>query len=103
MRRYLALLACVVALQSSNAVVAQRGAANGQWPAYGGDSGSTKYAPLDQITAENVKELRVAGRWESPANAIIKAERGTLPSFPAAFKSPPTMENRFLLIKTSMS
>jgi quinoprotein glucose dehydrogenase len=103
MQRRLPWLACAVALLSSNAVVAQRGAASGQWPTYGGDSGGTKYAPLDQITAENVRQLRVAWRWESPDNAIIKQYRGTLPSFPAAFKSTPIMVNGVLYIKTSMS
>jgi quinoprotein glucose dehydrogenase len=37
----------------------------GEWWYYGGDSGSTKYSPLDQINRENVKNLRVAWRWKS--------------------------------------
>jgi len=43
----------------------QRGAANGEWPTYGGDTGNTRYAPLDQITAENVAELTIAWRWKT--------------------------------------
>src|SRR5262245_22224774 len=102
MQRRLPLTVLAVALLSSHAVVAQRGATTG-WPTYGGDAGSTKYAPLDQITRENVKQLRVAWKWESPDNAIIAANRGGLPSFPAAFKSTPIMVNGVLYIKTSMS
>ena len=44
---------------------AQEGAKNGEWPAYGGDGGSTKYSPLDQINPENVGDLRVAWRWRA--------------------------------------
>src|SRR5262245_36853251 len=103
MQRRLPLTALAVALLSTHALVAQRGAGTGQWPTYGGDAGSTKYAPLDQITRDNVKQLRVAWKWDSPDNAIVAANRGGLPSFPAAFKSTPIMVNGVLYIKTSMS
>ena len=46
-------------------LVAQQGAAGGNWLYYGGDAGSTKYSPLDQITADNVADLEIAWRWES--------------------------------------
>jgi quinoprotein glucose dehydrogenase len=42
---------------------AQQGTGNGEWRAYSGDTGSTRYAPLDQITRENVKGLQVAWTW----------------------------------------
>jgi quinoprotein glucose dehydrogenase len=43
-----------------------RGAADpGDWPHYAHDLAATKYAPLDQIDASNVAELRVAWSWES--------------------------------------
>jgi len=44
---------------------AQQGAKNGEWRYYGGDAGSTKYSPLDQINETNVKELQIAWRWKS--------------------------------------
>src|SRR4051812_45312099 len=37
----------------------------GEWQYYGSDLHSTKYSPLDQINASNVKNLQVAWRWES--------------------------------------
>src|SRR5438046_9826359 len=40
----------------------QSGAKNGEWPAYGGDKGHTRYSPLDQITADNFGKLTVAWR-----------------------------------------
>jgi quinoprotein glucose dehydrogenase len=44
---------------------AQQGAKNGEWRFYGGDAGSTKYTPLDQINAGNVKDLRIVWQWKS--------------------------------------
>jgi quinoprotein glucose dehydrogenase len=43
----------------------QQGTTNGEWRYYGGDSGTTKYSPLDQINATNVKNLRVAWTWRA--------------------------------------
>ena len=43
----------------------QQGAPKGEWPYYGGDAGSTKYSPLDQINASNVKDLQVVWRWKA--------------------------------------
>src|SRR5215203_214055 len=44
---------------------AQKGSpASGEWRAYSGDTGSTRYAPLDQITRDNVKNLQVAWTWK---------------------------------------
>ncbi|MGD8323340.1 MAG: PQQ-binding-like beta-propeller repeat protein, partial [Gammaproteobacteria bacterium] len=37
----------------------------GEWPAYSGDLGSTRYSPLDQIDASNVADLRIAWRWSA--------------------------------------
>ena len=54
----------------------QSGAANGEWSYYGGDSGNTKYAPLDQINRHNVGDLEIAWRWKT-------ANFGPLLSVPA--------------------
>ena len=50
---------------ASMTTAAQQGADAGEWRSYGGDTGSTKYSPLAQITPENVGDLAVAWRWES--------------------------------------
>ena len=46
-------------------VEAQTGSVNGEWHTYGGDLGSTRYAPLDQITAENFDELELVWRFNT--------------------------------------
>jgi len=46
-------------------VRAQTSATVGEWRYYGGDSGSTKYSPLDQIGKQNVKDLRIVWRWKA--------------------------------------
>ena len=43
---------------------AQMGAADGEWRAFGGDIGGTKYTPLSQIDASNVNRLQIA--WQRP-------------------------------------
>ncbi len=50
-------------------------AADGEWPSYGGTSANQKYAPLDQITAENVGDLKVVWEWDSPSNALVAEDR----------------------------
>jgi quinoprotein glucose dehydrogenase len=37
----------------------------GEWRVNGGDSGSTRYSPLDQINTENVRNLQVVWRWKA--------------------------------------
>ena len=44
----------------------------GEWKAYGSNKANTKYNSLDQINADNVKDLRIAWRWKSPDNEIVK-------------------------------
>ncbi len=39
---------------------ASRSLPNGDWPVTGGDAGNTRYSTLDQITRDNVGQLRVA-------------------------------------------
>src|SRR5215813_11847845 len=44
--------------------MAQQGTKNGEWRSYGGEAGSTRYSPLDQINRDNVKNLQVAWSWK---------------------------------------
>ena len=50
---------------TSMLVSGQTAVKNGDWLHWGGDLGNTKYSPLDQITRDNVKTLRVAWRWKA--------------------------------------
>ncbi|HIF86683.1 MAG TPA: pyrroloquinoline quinone-dependent dehydrogenase [Gammaproteobacteria bacterium] len=46
-------------------LTAQYGTGSGDWPSYGGDTGSTKYSPLAQIDGANFERLEVAWSWTS--------------------------------------
>ena len=52
-------LACLFAVLP---LLAQNGTKDGEWKSYGGDLGSTRYAPLDRINASNFNSLEVAWR-----------------------------------------
>ena len=76
--RQLALIGCIVAATGLSVVpaAAQYGATNGEWRSYGGDVGSTKYSPLDQITKDNFEDLEIAWRWRSVDTHLAKREGG---------------------------
>src|ERR1700690_4585311 len=61
----LLLTLAIVLSVSAGRVQAQQGAVNGEWRYYGGDAGTTKYSPLNQINASNVKQLQIAWRWKA--------------------------------------
>jgi quinoprotein glucose dehydrogenase len=54
-----------IVLAATLPLMAQEGTKNGEWPNYGGDKGSTRYAPLDQINAGNFNKLEVAWRFKT--------------------------------------
>ena len=61
------VLATAIGLSTASG---QQGASGDEWREYGGDHGGTKYSPLSQISAENIHELEVAWRWQSPDREI---------------------------------
>src|SRR5439155_603255 len=63
-RIVLALTIGVLGLPAA-ALLAQSGAKNGEWRSYAGDTGSTRYSPLDQINAANFNKLEVAWRFKT--------------------------------------
>src|SRR5688500_1733768 len=64
MRTRWSLAALIILLAAlASGVTGQPGAAGGEWRRIGGGAGSTRYSPLDQITAQNVKNLRIAWTW----------------------------------------
>src|SRR5438132_4879062 len=52
-------------LTIATTALAQTGAKNGEWRTYGGDLGSTRYSPLDQINAANFNKLELAWRFKT--------------------------------------
>ena len=69
--RLLTLCSLIVSLGAIT-VGASNGVRKGEWRFYGGDQGSNKYSPLDQINRENVKNLKVAWTWDSPDLKILQ-------------------------------
>jgi quinoprotein glucose dehydrogenase len=62
----LALAAIAFAIWNLTPARGQQGTpASGEWRVNGGDSGSTRYSPLDKIDASNVKNLQVIWRWKA--------------------------------------
>src|SRR5436309_438744 len=64
-RFIVAALLLAVVFGATIPVSGQSGAKSGEWRYYGGDAGSTKYSPLDQINKDNVGNLRVVWRWKA--------------------------------------
>src|SRR5438477_7902513 len=83
-----ALVALVLVFAWTGAGVhGQSGAKKGEWPAYGGDTGHTRYSPLDQVNATNFKDLEIAWRFKTD-------HLGPRPEF--QFESTPLMVNGVL-------
>ena len=74
---------CLLAWSAAN-LAAQAGAKNGEWPAYGGDIGNTRYSPLDQINADNFNKLQVA--WHFKTDALGPRPEFQLESTPLMVK-----------------
>ena len=64
MSRQLLAGAVSIAVVIPTLLGAPQGTTGGEWPVHGGDTAYTRYAPLDQINADNVNNLRVA--WRRP-------------------------------------
>ena len=73
------------------------------WPSYGGDNGSQKYSPLDQIDASNVGSLTTAWSWDSVDNATVaeNVREENFRAMPAGFKATPIVIEGVMYIPTS--
>lgn len=73
------------------------------WPSYGGDNGSSKYSPLDQIDASNVAQLRQAWSWNSVDNETVAANiaAGNARTVPADYKATPIVVDGKMYVSTS--
>lgn len=73
------------------------------WPSYGGDNGSRKYSPLDQINAQNVSELVIAWSWDSVDNPTVAENQaaGNTTVMPAGYKATPIVIDGVMYVSTS--
>lgn len=70
-----------------------------EWSHYGGNAGSQKYSPLDQINKDNVGKLKIAWRWASPDNPVVEANPM---SRPGMYHDTPLMVKGVLYTVTSL-
>jgi quinoprotein glucose dehydrogenase len=71
----------------------------GEWRAYAGDKASTKYAPLNQINADNVGTLQIAWRQSTIPDAT---RIGTDVAAPSASQNTPIMVDGLLYVMTGL-
>ena len=78
-------------------------AQNIDWPSYGGDNGSRKYIPFDQISAENVDQLTIAWTWDSVDNATVASNiaDGNSTVVPGSYKVTPIVIDGVMYLPTS--
>ena len=102
-KKLIAVLPFAIGISSTS--IAQYGTGSGEWPSYGGDTGSTKYSPLDQITPENFEELQVAWTWTSAdANLDLEAIQEINEAVRINnFQGTPLMVNEVLYIITAVN
>lgn len=62
---------------------AQQGATGGEWRWHGGDAGSTKYAPLDQISPENFSSLKPVWHWLTVDTHLVQGAASGVSLVPA--------------------
>jgi quinoprotein glucose dehydrogenase len=64
--RFFAASCAALAFCALEPLCAQEGTPpTGEWRVNGGNTGSTRYSPLNQINAENVKNLQIVWRWKA--------------------------------------
>jgi quinoprotein glucose dehydrogenase len=73
---------------------------NHDWPAYGGDKGSTKYSPLDQINKDTIKNLKIA--WRRSGMPEELRDRFPNTQAPANYQHTPLMVNGVLYVSTAV-
>ncbi len=104
MKNIAALIVCAIAAFTSTLTVLAQpdqssSGGNFDWPYYASDPGSSKYAPLDQIGKETIKNLKVVWTWKSPDNEFLNDKTGYAPQ---PFKSTPIKIGRTLYTSTPM-
>ena len=90
--RRIGWLSCALVLLAS-AIVGQQ---NGEWLAYGRDTGGERYSPLEDINRKNVASLRIA--WTFRTGDAYQPPRGR----PTAFEATPLYVDGTLYLSTPL-
>ncbi|MFT6294796.1 MAG: quinoprotein glucose dehydrogenase [Glaciecola sp.] len=91
------ILVLCIALGSSSLTVAN------DWPSYGGDNGSQKYMPFDQINKANVSTITSAWTWQSSDNVTVAEnfKQENYRATPGGYKATPIVVNGTMYVPTS--
>src|SRR4249919_2991529 len=101
MRRQIFSLGLIVTLALAAWTMAGRAAdKNHDWPAYGGDKGSTKYSSLDQINKDTIKNLKIA--WRRSGMPEEMREQFPNTQAPANYQHTPLMVDGVLYVSTAV-
>ena len=103
--RSVIVLLCPILIVGAPALASgQQGATNGEWRSYGGDLGSTKYSPLDQINGSNFSSLKLDWRWQSADGSLdLDTIREGVPRIQfRMFQATPLMVDGVLYISTAL-
>jgi len=93
MKRQIPVLAFLVC--GSILAFAQRQDRQVEWFYYGGDSASSKYSPVDDVTSQNVQRLGIVWQWKHGERTL--EEYGTVPF---RFENQPLMVDGVLYVTT---
>jgi quinoprotein glucose dehydrogenase len=88
------LLAAAIAVHVASAPTTS-GVSEVDWPVYGGDDGGSKYSPVADITAANVRRLEIAWEWKTGEKALQ-----TFGTRPGNFQTTPLMIDNVLYFST---
>ena len=88
-----------IAVASTAAAEAQASDPPGEWRAFGADPTNTKHSPLDQVTADNFRDLAVAWRWTSISTDVTSRHENIRPGL---FKATPLMVGGLVYVSTAL-
>src|SRR3954447_85677 len=101
MQNRLRRLAVIVSVAVGAGALSGRAAdKNRDWPAYGGDKGSTKYSPLDQINKDTIKNLKIVWRKSGMPEELRELYPNT--QAPANYQHTPLMIDGILYMSTAV-
>lgn len=73
-----------------------------EWPSYGGDLAASRWSPLEEITPDNVDQLRPAWQWRTGEYTHVDKHTGDHLS-PGFFEATPLMVGDTLFLSTPFS
>jgi quinoprotein glucose dehydrogenase len=96
--KFSGVVVAAAALASALLMRPQAAPVPGDWPAYGGNKGGTKYSQLDQINKDTVRNLRIVWRQSATPQAVRQGHSDA--PVPISYEHTPLMVDGLLYIST---